>query len=167
MEALDHGWKVSPVAGNDNHGLSGISHHTSRTFVLAPQKTKAALLKAMKNRRTYASLDKNIQCIYFVNNQIMGSTLENPQIFNFDIHIEDPDTEDPSDKIIQVDIVKDNGEIVKTYKPDPSYSIHWNPTIEDSHADYFFIRVWDAGGGVSSTASNKPIAWLAPVWTGR
>ena len=62
VNALDKGWKVSPVCGNDNHGFWGISHHTSRTFVLATARTKAAILDAMKNRRTYASLDGNIQC---------------------------------------------------------------------------------------------------------
>jgi hypothetical protein len=30
VNALDHGWKVSPVCGNDNHGLGGISRQTSR-----------------------------------------------------------------------------------------------------------------------------------------
>ncbi len=62
VNALDKGWKVAPVCGNDNHGFWGISHHTSRTFFLAKAKTKAAILDAMKNRRAYASLDGNIQC---------------------------------------------------------------------------------------------------------
>ncbi len=37
VHALDKGWKVSPVCGNDNHGLWGITHHKSRTFVLATE----------------------------------------------------------------------------------------------------------------------------------
>ena len=78
VAALDKGWKVSPVCGNDNHGFYGITHHASRTFVLATSKTKAAILEAMKNRRTYASLDRNIQCRYTVNGAIMGSTLNRP-----------------------------------------------------------------------------------------
>ena len=41
LEALDKGWKVSPISGLDNHGLTGISKDTSRTFVLARSKTKA------------------------------------------------------------------------------------------------------------------------------
>ena len=32
VNALDKGWKVSPVCGNDNHGFTGITRHTSRTF---------------------------------------------------------------------------------------------------------------------------------------
>src|SRR5260370_26572667 len=85
VNALDHGWKVAPVSGNDNHGYSGIGRATSRTFVLATAKTKAAILDAMKNRRTYASLDKNLQCKYTVNGALMGSTLDRPEVFKFDI----------------------------------------------------------------------------------
>ena len=55
VNALDHGWKVSPVCGNDNHGTTGITKNTSRTFVLARNRTKADILDAMKHRRTYAS----------------------------------------------------------------------------------------------------------------
>ena len=29
--ALDKGWKVAPVAGNDNHGTTGISRNVSTT----------------------------------------------------------------------------------------------------------------------------------------
>jgi hypothetical protein len=125
---LDHGWKVSPVCGNDNHGTAGISRNTSRTFVLAKNRTKAAILDAMKNRRTYASLDKNIQCRYTVNRAIMGSTA-----------INDPDTDNPKDKY----------------------------TIDDSSSKFFFVRIWNAGGGdAPGVDPGNPVAWLAPVWTG-
>lgn len=168
IQALDAGWKVSPVSGNDNHNFWGITNQKSRTFVLATAKTKEAILEAMKNRRTYASLDQNIQCWYTVNGEIMGTTLDRPDTFKFDIHISDPDTNDPGDKITKIDIVKDNGEIVQTFTPDPAYSMHWTPVIDDSINKYFFIRVWNADGGDNTHADpEKPVAWLAPVWTGR
>ena len=168
LAALDSGWKVSPVAGNDNHGLNGIVAQTSRTFVLATSKTKAAILDAMKNRRTYASLEQNIQCRYSVNGKIMGSKLTGEKDFKFDISISDPDTNNPKDKITKIDIVKDGGEVVQTYNPTAAYSVKWSPTITDSNNKYFFVRVWNAGGGDAPGADpSKPVAWLAPVWTGR
>lgn len=169
IAALDHGWKVSPVCGNDNHGLWGITHHTSRTFVLATEKTKVAILDAMKHRRTYASLDGNIQCRYSVNGQIIGSTLDRPEELKFDISISDPDTTKPKDKITKIDIVKDGGKIAETYDvASPDYSVEWKPVIHDTASKYFFVRVWNAGGGDAPGADpKKPIAWLAPVWTGR
>jgi hypothetical protein len=168
INALDKGWKVSPVCGNDNHGLWGITHHTSRTFVLATAKTKTAILDAMKHRRTYASLETNLQCSYTVNGQIMGSTLERPDTFNFEITLSDPDTGEAKDKITRIDIIKDGGAVVETFAPTPAYSVTWKPTIRDTAAKYFFVRVWNAGGGDAANADpQKPVAWLAPVWTGR
>jgi len=168
VNALDKGWKVAPVCGNDNHGLGGITRNTSRTFVLASGKSKAAILEAMKKRRTYASLDTNIQCRYTVNGAAMGSTLNRPSVFNFAITVSDPDTGNPKDKITKIDIVKDRGAVAQEYTPAPAWSVEWHPTIRDGVSKYFFVRVWTAGGGDAPGAdAAKPVAWLAPVWTGR
>lgn len=168
LSALAKGWKVSPVCGNDNHGLGGVTQHTSRTFVLATAKTKAAILDAMKNRRTYASLDGNLQCRYTVNGAIMGSTLNRPDAVKFDIWISDPDATKPTDKISKIDIVKDDGAVVQEYNPTPAHSVTWTPTINDATSRFFFVRVWNVGGGDAAGGDpKKPVAWLAPVWTGR
>ncbi|MDB5318905.1 MAG: hypothetical protein JWN40_536 [Phycisphaerales bacterium] len=168
INALDKGWKVSPVCGNDNHGLTGIPKHTSRTFVLATDCTKVAILEAMKHRRTYAALDGNIQCTYSVNSAIMGSTLDRPESLEFNISINDPDTGNPKDKITKIDIVKDGGAVVDTYAPAPAHAVEWKTTLHDTTSKYFFIRVWNAGGGDAPKAkAENPVAWLAPVWTGR
>ncbi len=168
LNALDKGWKVSPVCGNDNHGFSGIARHTSRTFVLATSKTKEAILDAMKHRRTYASLDENLQCRYTVNDAIMGSTLNRPDVFRFEISISDPDMNKPDDKITKIDIVKDGGAVVQEYSPSPAYTVTWSPVIKDAAAKFFFVRVWNAAGGDAANGDpSKPVAWLAPVWTGR
>jgi hypothetical protein len=169
INALDKGWKVSPVCGNDNHGLTGIKRHTSRTFVLAAARTKAAILDAMKHRRTYASLDKNLQCIYTVNGSVMGSTLDHPADFAFDISISDPDTDNPKDLITKIDIIQDGGVVAQTYvPPTPAHAVTWKPTLHDPSSKYFFVRVWNAGGGDAPQANPaNPVAWLAPVWTGR
>jgi hypothetical protein len=168
VNALDKGWKVSPVSGLDNHGFWGITHYSSRTFVLATAKTKAAILDAMKHRRTYASLEGNLQCRYTVNGASLGSTLDRPQAFQFDIAISDPDEDQPADKITRIDIVKDGGAVVEEYRPAPAHSVTWRPNLHDATNRFFFVRVWNAGGGDAPGAKPaNPVAWLAPVWTGR
>ncbi len=168
VNALDKGWKVSPVCGLDNHGFSGITHNTSRTFVLATARTKAAILDAMKHRRTYAALEGNIQCRYTVNGAAMGSTLNRPTAFNFCIAVSDPDISNPEDKITKIDIVKDSGAVAQVYSPVPAYSVTWSPILSDATNRYFFVRVWNAGGGdAPGGGPAKPVAWLAPIWTGR
>jgi hypothetical protein len=135
--------------------------------VLAKAKDSASILDAMKNRRTYASLDKNLQCRYTVNGKIMGSTLDRPSSLQFNISIVDPDTDNAKDKITKIDIVTNGGAVVETYTPPvPDYSVKWNPLIHDTKGSYFFVRVWNSGGGDAPGADPaKPIAWLAPVWT--
>ncbi|MES2697149.1 MAG: hypothetical protein V4773_27035 [Verrucomicrobiota bacterium] len=168
LAALDKGWKVSPVCGNDNHGFYGIEKHTSRTYVLATSKTKAAILDAMKHRRTYATLEQNLQCRYTVNGAIMGSTLVQPDTLEFAISLRDPDTTEEKDKITKIDIVTETGEVVETHEPTPAHEITWKPTLRNATKKYYFIRVWNAGGGDLSTAKPAdPVAWLAPIWTGR
>lgn len=168
LAALDKGWKVSPVAGNDNHGFFGIEKHTSRTFVLATAKTKAAILEAMKQRRTYASLESNLQCRYTANDAIMGSTLNKPDTIAFDIEISDPDTSEPKDAITKIDVVTDGGEVAATIETGASHSVSTRITVSSADKRYFFLRVWNAGGGdLASAKPGEPVAWLAPVWTGR
>lgn len=168
LNALDHDWKVSPVCGNDNHGLGGITRNTSRTVVLARNRTKSAILDAMKHRRTYATLAKNLHCTYTVNRAIMGSTLDRPSTLHFDISVGDSDTANPKAKITKIDIVKDHGGVAKEFTPTAGYTIHWTPDVADDGSKYFFVRVWTAGGGDAPSADpSNPVAWLAPVWTGR
>ena len=58
--------------------------------------------------------------------------------------------------------------VAQEYRPGPGYSVRWTPEIEDGTSRYFFVRVWTAGGGDAPGADGgKPVAWLAPVWTGR
>ncbi|WP_163999828.1 DUF7594 domain-containing protein [Pyxidicoccus caerfyrddinensis] len=158
LAALQRGWKVSPVCGNDNHGFWGITRHTSRTFVVATARTKAAILDAMRNRRTYAALDDNIQIQYKVNGAIMGSTLSSPSTFNFAITASDSDA---GQRISKLEIRKDNGDLVVAHTPaTPQASVTWNPTVNDSTSRYFFLLVYREG-------STGPVAWVAPTWTGR
>jgi hypothetical protein len=103
-----------------------------------------------------------------VNGAIMGSTLDRPAVFDFDIVISDPGAGNPRDKITKIDIVQDGGVVALSYKPTPTWSVRWSPTISNATNRYYFVRVWNAGGGDAPGADPaKPVAWLAPVWTGR
>jgi hypothetical protein len=169
VRALDKGWKVSSVCGLDNHGFWGISHHTSATFVLATNKTKVAILDAMSHRRTYAAMVTTLDCRYTVNGKIMGSTLARPAGFAFDISITDTATKNSKHKITKIDIVKDGGAVVATHQLDPpAFSVRWKPMLNDTTNKFFFIRVWNVSGGDAPGAKPEtPVAWLAPVWTGK
>jgi hypothetical protein len=57
---------------------------------------------------------------------------------------------------------------VQTYEPMPAHAVTWNPTVRPATGKYYFVRVWSASGGNHAQAKPElPVAWLAPVWTGR
>ena len=155
ITALDKGWKVAPVSPLDNHGTEAIKSTKGRAFVLATAKTKAAILEAMKARRVYGALYPTIQCRYTVNGKVMGSTLDKPNKFQFDIYINDTATGNPGRKITRIDIVTDGGKVVKTHEPKPAHTVRWKPEISDSTSKYYFVRVWSAGGADGQGASQE------------
>jgi hypothetical protein len=152
--ALAAGWKVSPTSGGDTHAsCCGIANDTSRAFVLATSLSRAAILDAMHNRRTYAALhDKNIQIRYSANGAIMGSTLSSPSTFTFNITV----TDDAAFDSIEIVGSGSINAVLSTTVNGTSKT--WTPTLNDTTSKYFYVRV--VRGGVR-------MAWTAPVWTGR
>ncbi len=70
------GWKVAPTAGTDVHGPSGIEKRSLRTGVLAEDLTSQAILRALKDRRVYATLEPLLHLDFTLNGFEMGSALK-------------------------------------------------------------------------------------------
>lgn len=91
LAALAKGWKVSPVAGCDNHATKPIAAWQPRTGVAAKKLTRESLLEAMAAGRTYATYDKNLRLLYYVNNHVMGSEIRtSADELTFEIEASDP-----------------------------------------------------------------------------
>lgn len=152
--ALAAGWKVSPTSGGDTHAsCCGIQNDTSRAFVLATALTRAAVLDAMHNRRTYCTLhDKNMQIRYSCNGAILGSTLSSPSTFNFNITV----TADTAFDSIEIVGSSSINAVLSTTVNGTTKT--WTPTLTDTTNKYFYVRVVRAG---------IRTAWTAPIWTGR
>lgn len=154
VNALSKGWKVSPVAGCDNHGVEGIAKWGARTGVAATELTYDAIMEAMAAGRTYATLDKNLKIIYYVNGKPMGSTISGKSL-KFTIDISDPDVSDPGSKITKIEIVAENGKLIQS-KECAGYDINWIVDIPVNQK-YYYIRVYNA-------SMTEPVAYAAPVW---
>ncbi|HEY1110453.1 MAG TPA: hypothetical protein VGE76_17520, partial [Opitutaceae bacterium] len=159
--ANNAGWKVAPTAGNDNHGFWGITNHSSRVGVLATSLTKAGILDAMANRRTFCSTDVNMTLHYTGNGVIMGSTLGSPSTITFVVTASDPNTGDTADRITKIDVVDPSGTVVATSGTISTHSTVWTSSaVSVSGKKYFYVRAYN---GDSSTV---PVACAAPIWTG-
>jgi hypothetical protein len=72
---LNLGLHAAPTADQDNHKRNWGDSTEARTAVLAPTLTKAALLTALRQRRVYATEDRNLRLVYRLNGQLLGSRI--------------------------------------------------------------------------------------------
>lgn len=156
IKALDKGWHVSPAANSDNHNGQWIKGYSRRTAVLATGLTRDEIYTAMKNHRTYATEDKNLQVHFFINGHMMGSVLHAPPQCIAQVYIHDPDTNDSYDRIKSVEIITEKGNVAASLSC-MNHTVSWTQALDrpDSVNTYFYIRIKNLDGR---------IAFTAPVW---
>ena len=149
--ALSKGWRVSPVAGCDNHKFQNIKAWKARTGIAATELTYEAIMEAFQARRTYATFDKNLKIIYYVDSYPMGSVIQSRnKNLHFDIRMSTQ-----GQHIAKVEILGEQGRTVQS-KEFATDHITWEIEIPSTER-YYFLRVYEEG-------IEEPIAWVAPVW---
>jgi hypothetical protein len=157
--ANNHGWKVAPTCGIDNHAFWLPSDPRPCVGVLAAALTPKAILEAMHERRTFAALDGDVVLAYTANGRIMGSTLERPATLDLVVSASDPDKNDPAGSLTRIEVVDGTGALVAS-EDLSTYSTTWKVTVPVAGRAFVYVRLFDRGSG------GAPIAWAAPVWTG-
>jgi hypothetical protein len=72
---LTRGFRLAPVADQDNHHRTWGTLTDARTGCLVESLTEAGLLAAIRARRCYASTDQDLRVWFGVNNRVMGSDI--------------------------------------------------------------------------------------------
>lgn len=103
QEALRKGYRVSPTGDQDNHNATWGAATESRTAVLASARTKAAILGAMAERRTYATQDHNVVVKFSADGHAMGEAFARPQGPRIAVEVTDPD---PGEAVAQIDLYR-------------------------------------------------------------
>jgi hypothetical protein len=156
---LDRSWRVAPTCGIDAHGIYSLVEAEPgpcRTGILAPSLTKDDVLQAFQQRRIYSTRDLDLRLSYKANGLWMGSVIGEPDAVAFDIDVSDPDTANPADQIMKIDIVTEHGQVVAS-QTFGSHSVRWNPTLPAKGKKYFLVRVYNG-------ERAEPTAYAAPVW---
>lgn len=99
---LKQGLRVSPSAGQDNHYKTWGNVTDARMGVMAEKLTQESLFSAMRQGRTFVTEDKNLQAIFYINNQLMGSSItaaEETEL-KINVRISDEDEPDATYKVI-------------------------------------------------------------------
>lgn len=154
-KALAKGWHVAPTNNQDNHKGKWGDSNTCRDVILTDDFTEAGLYEAMSQRRVYSTEDQNLRIYYYLNDEVMGSTIDvgDQQLSTVDIavSVSDPDGE----KLGKVEIIGENGISLKSYSAAGS-TFELKETLNNTDA-YYYIKVTEADGDIAVTA---------PIWIG-
>lgn len=153
--ALDKGWHVAPTNNQDNHKGSWGNANDARNVIYADSLTEDGLFDAIRERRLYATEDKNLEISYTLDGHMMGSQLGTEDVgenVGIAVTVYDPDY---NDAISKVEVVVNSGRVAYTWDSIPA-SGELSATIPADYS-YYFIRVTQADGNLAVTA---------PVWVG-
>ncbi|MCL2225058.1 MAG: metallophosphoesterase [Defluviitaleaceae bacterium] len=160
MDALDAGWRISPVWSADEHD-DGWGERDGRTGVFAPELTRAAIYQAMRDRATYSTLSRGMRMTFMAeaNGQdfLLGSTLPAETtsvrlVATFD---------DPVEEIEYVEIRTNNREVIyRRYINGPAATIDY--VVNAADGDYFFVY---AMSPTLRDTMSAPV-WIGPVTRG-
>lgn len=153
-KALDKGWHLAPTNNQDNHkGLWGDSN-TARTVIYTNDLSVEGLYDALRDMRVYATEDNNLDIVYTLNGEMLGSIIDTvPGLAEFSITVNDPDY---LDNIETISVISTGGKEVLS-KDFASNEAKFETKIEDPAAGYYYIKVVQEDGDIAVTA---------PVWLG-
>ncbi len=160
-DGLAAGRRVGVVGGSDQHGL--IWHHgvcwkrnayrAGLTGVWAPELSRAAILDAIRKRRTFATTGVKLDLRFTIDGQLMGGEVRTnmPPVASVDVGI--PVAEG---KLAWLDIIRD-GAVVHRYGGEGQHSRYTftDEAPRNRPVSYYYLRV---------TLEDNNMAWSSPIW---
>ncbi|WP_321375640.1 putative Ig domain-containing protein [uncultured Draconibacterium sp.] len=147
-EAQTHDWKIGAGGSEDNHEATWGTYNDCNLAVLANNLTRADIYEAIKNRRFYSTLDKNIKMSFKIDGSEMGSSVEGAVGQGLQIQVSDDDGEIFS----EIQLMK-NGLLFNSWTPGRS-DVTINENMSTSDGDYYYIKVTQPDG---DEAISSPI----------
>lgn len=147
-EANSRGWKVGAAGGGDNHDGTWGTVYPSRLAILANALTRTDLLAAMKARRFFTTMDKNIALSFKINGNEMGSTVAAGS-YTANILAIDGNGE----AFTEVKMFDKNHNVVRTITLNTT-SVNESINLSTTAGDYYYVKVKQADG---NEAVSSPI----------
>lgn len=161
---LNLGLHLAPTADQDNHYRTWGTLTEARTVVLAPKLTRSEILKAMKERRVYASEDMDLTVAFTINGKQMGSI--NPRLgagIPAKIRVAISDSDEP-DSAYRVTVFYDSAPGGAQASQVAAFNVNNNGSGTINHTPtagkgYYFVVVTS-----TADANEGYSAWTAPIW---
>lgn len=167
LRYLDLGFHAAPSAGQDNHYRNWGTASDARTAVVADRLTRSAIMEALRNRRVYATEDRNLRIVFRANGALLGDVVSAPapgSLIALTVSLRDDD--EPSARF-RVEVLSDQPGDGLPATSVSTTTIQGNtaspmalPAVRFSRrGQYVLLRITqtNAGGG-------NDRAWTAPVW---
>ena len=153
--ALDKGWHVAPTNNQDNHKGKWGNANDARDVILTDDFSDEGIYQAIRDRRIYATEDKNLEITYTLNGEMLGSTIEEvPETAEIAVSVYDPDS---TDSIARVEVVVNSGVVAYAWDDPAELASGALACSIPASYSYYFVRVTQADGDIAVTA---------PVWVG-
>ncbi|RCX17264.1 uncharacterized protein DUF3604 [Anaerobacterium chartisolvens] len=146
-EALTLGWKIGAAGSDDNHDATWGTRNDYRLAVLAAEKTRASIYEALKSRRFFSTLDKNISLSFKIGGNEMGSVIPEGT-YVLEISASDADSE----IFTQIQLIK-NGAVAEIWNPGDTSPVI-SSDITTGPEEYYYVKVTQADG---DEAISSPI----------
>lgn len=155
VRALGKGWRLSPVAGEDEHGSDYAADSLPKTVTLASSLDEAGFRQAWLARRTYALAPgwQHLRAALTVDGSApMGAQLDcdaSRGAVPLQVRVSDAE-QHPLE--LTYHLFGSGGEIVASAT---GQAAHFELPVVAGQARWYFVRV---------DAQDEPVAYLAPVW---
>lgn len=166
---LNLGFHVAPTADQDNHRQNWGDAAQTRTGVLSESLTKAAILDALRNRRVYATQDRNLRVIVRIKGELMGTRVTGAQLpaagTALPISVSLSDDDEPNASYL-IEVFSDDigGEEAEVALPGVTANGNAQFTINGltygGGAQYVFLRITQS----FDDTDGRDKVWTAPVW---
>ena len=166
---LNLGFHLAPTADQDNHLENWGSAADTRTAVLAQDLTRASILEALRERRVYATEDRNLRVIVRVGGHLMGTRVTGASVpvsgtaLPIDVSLTDDDEPFAS---YRIEVYSDEigGEEAEIVLPPTLANGNSQTTVAGltygGGAQYVFLRITQG----HDDEDGRERVWTAPVW---
>lgn len=166
---LKQGFHLSPSVGQDNHYKTWGATTDARVGIVASSLSESNIYEAFRLNRTFATEDKDLKVILYINDQLMGSSVSAAEEseLKIQVYINDADEQDADYEI-------------RLYSGDIDSELSTNAT-DWKASDGLIETIEVSGNGIHSIPGifctktpgfyyvrieqdGSDLAWTAPVW---
>lgn len=149
-ELLTRGWKIGALGSDDNHGATWGTRTDFRMAILASRLTRDTIMTALRSRRFYSTLDKNIALSFTVDGKEMGSTVSGNR------HILRVRAYDMDNEVFTEVIIFDKNHYTAMHALLNTTAIDISQTVTLDDNGYYYVKVTQADG---DEAISSPV-WI-------